>query len=39
MRRIDGVEIHDLQLNADERGHLVEVFEKTALLNPVRATG
>lgn len=25
---IDGVEIRDLQINADERGHLVEVFRE-----------
>jgi dTDP-4-dehydrorhamnose 3,5-epimerase len=28
MRRIDAVELHDLQVNADERGHLVEVFRE-----------
>lgn len=28
MSRIDGVELHDLQVNADERGHLVEVFRE-----------
>jgi dTDP-4-dehydrorhamnose 3,5-epimerase len=25
---IDGVEVHDLQVNADERGHLVEIFRE-----------
>ena len=28
MAQIDGVEIKDLQVNADERGHLVEMFRE-----------